>query len=241
MKRPIRGYRGALFDLDGTLADSMPLWDRLCRNWLAAQGKTPGEDLEADIAKLSLNAGAEYVIRRYGFDCSPQEMIAQWETLVLERYTATVPLKEEPAALVRELHAAGVKLAVVTSCFPAACEGFLGRHNLRPLFSAVLYTDESPEDKSSPAIWLAAARRLGLESSDCIVFEDAYHAQQGARAAGMGFAAVYDGACKDWELMKAQADWIIGGAGNSTAARAGGLPRKERRKPRIPTAAPASG
>jgi HAD superfamily hydrolase (TIGR01509 family) len=217
MKRPIREYRGALFDLDGTLADSMHLWDRLCRDWLVARGKIPDEDLEADIARLSLDAGAEYVIRRYGFDGSPQEMIAQWEDLVLKRYKTSVPLKEEPAALVRELHAAGVKLAVVTSCFPAACEGFLERHNLRPFFSAVLYTDESPKDKRFPDIWQAAAKRLGLESADCIVFEDAYHALQGARAAGMGFAAVYDDRCQEWELMKAQADWIIGNAENSTS------------------------
>jgi beta-phosphoglucomutase-like phosphatase (HAD superfamily) len=218
MKRPIREYRGAIFDLDGTLADSMHLWDRLCRDWLLAQGKIPGEDLETDIARLSLNAGAGYVIRRYGFDCSPQEMIAQWENLLLERYKTTVPLKEEPAALVRELHAAGVKLAVVTSCFPAACEGFLERSCLRPLFSAVLYTDESPKDKSFPDIWLAAAKRLGLESAVCIVFEVAYHAMQGVRVAGMGFAAVYDDRCKEWELMKAHADWIIGSAENLTAA-----------------------
>ena len=222
MKRPIREYPGAIFDLDGTLADSMGLWDNLCRDWLLAQGKIPGEELEAAIAPLSLNAGAEYVIRRYGFDCSPKEMIAQWEGLVLERYKTTVPLKEETAALVRELHGAGVKLAVVTSCFPTACEGFLERRSLRCLFSAVLYTDEAPKDKSFPDIWQTAAKRLGLESADCIVFEDAYHALRGVRAAGMGFAAVYDDRCKEWELMKAQADWIIGGIRPARRVRAVG-------------------
>jgi HAD superfamily hydrolase (TIGR01509 family) len=129
--------------------------------------------------------------------------------MVLEYYKTTIPLKKESAALVRKLHRAGLKLAVVTSCFPAACEAVLLRHGLRSLFSAILYTDEVRRDKSFPDIWLAAADRLGLESAHCVVFEDAYHALAGVRAAGMAFAAVYDDTCKEWELMKAEADLVI--------------------------------
>jgi beta-phosphoglucomutase-like phosphatase (HAD superfamily) len=107
------------------------------------------------------------------------------------------------------LYGAGLKLAVVTSCFPAACEAVLKRHGLRTFFSAVLYTDEVSKDKSFPDIWLAAAERLGQEPARCVVFEDAYYALRGVRAAGMALAAVYDNTNKDWELMKAEADWVF--------------------------------
>jgi beta-phosphoglucomutase-like phosphatase (HAD superfamily) len=211
MQKNIREYRGALFDLDGVLLDSMQVWDRLCRDWLAGEGKTPDADLERDLAAMTLRQGAEYVIRRYGSALSPGEIVSRWEGLVLDAYKTTIPLKEETAALVRELYDAGLSLAVVTSCFPAACEAALKRHGLRRFFSAILYTGDTPGDKSSPALWRAAAARLGLDSADCVVFEDAFHALRGVRGAGMGFAAVYDNSCREWDLMKAQADWVFGG------------------------------
>jgi HAD superfamily hydrolase (TIGR01509 family) len=210
MKKNIREYRGAIFDLDGTLVDSMHIWDHLCRDWLLAKGKTPEENLEKDLIPMTLTQSAEYVIRRYGFDLSPVEIVRQWEGMVLGCYETAVPLKQETADLVRDLHGAGLALAMVTSCFPAACEAVLKRHGLRPFFSFILYTGEVSKDKSFPDIWIRAAERLGLESAECIVFEDAYHALPGARAAGMGFAAVYDDTCAEWALMRAEADWVFG-------------------------------
>ncbi|MDR2133876.1 MAG: HAD family phosphatase [Treponema sp.] len=212
-RKNIREYRGALFDLDGTLVDSMHVWDHLCRDWLLAKGKKPEADLEEALIPMTLFQGAEYMIRRYGIDLSPGEIIGQWEGMALDSYETTVEVKKETADLVRELYGAGLKLAVVTSCFPAACEAVLKRHGLRDYFSAVLYTGDAPGDKSFPGIWLAAAGRLGLASAECIVFEDSCHALKGARAAGMAFAAVYDGANKDWELLKARADWAFGPPG----------------------------
>lgn len=210
MKKDIRDYRGAIFDLDGTLIDSMHVWDHLCRDWLLAQGKNPEADLERDIETMTVTQSAEYVRCRYGFTLSEREIIARWEGMALGAYETTVALKKETAALARELYGRGRTLAVVTSCFPAACEAVLRRHGLRDLFSAVLYTDEAPRDKSFPDIWIAAARRLGLEPASCIVFEDACYALRGVRAAGMAFAAVYDDTCTEWELMKAEADWVFG-------------------------------
>jgi HAD superfamily hydrolase (TIGR01509 family) len=208
-KKSVCEYQGAIFDLDGTLIDSMRVWDHLCRDWLVAQGKQPEADLEQDLEPMTLTQSSKYVIHHYGLNISPLELIVQWQGMVLERYKTTIPLKKETADLVRELHEAGLKLAVVTSCFPAACEAVLQRHGLRSLFSAVLYTDEAPRDKSFPDIWLAAAERLGLDSAGCIVFEDTYHALAGVRAANMAFAAVYDESCKEWELLKAEADLAI--------------------------------
>lgn len=210
MKKDIREYRGAIFDLDGTLIDSMHVWDHLCRDWLLAQGKNPEADLEKNLAVMTLNQSAEYMIRRYGFDCSPLEIIDRWQEMVLGYYKTTIPLKKKTADMVRELYDEGRALALVTSCFPAACEAVLQRHSLDSFFSTVLYTDEVFRDKSFPDIWTAAAERLGLENAECIVFEDAYYALKGVRAAGMGFAAVYDSACTEWELLKAEADWVFG-------------------------------
>jgi beta-phosphoglucomutase-like phosphatase (HAD superfamily) len=214
--KSLRDYRGALFDLDGTLVDSMWIWQHLCLDWLIEKGKTPGEDLRSVIETMTVTQSAEYVARRYGFDgsgdlsLSPAEIIAQWESMALGRYERA-PLKAGMGDLVRELWESKVKLAVVSSCCPAACEAVLARHGLRPCFSGIYYTDEVNGNKSMPGIWLHAAEKLGVKAADCLVFEDLYQALPGVRAAGMDFAAVYDKSCADWEAMKAQADWVFGG------------------------------
>jgi beta-phosphoglucomutase-like phosphatase (HAD superfamily) len=100
---------------------------------------------------------------------------------------------------------------VVTSCFPSACEAFLDRQGIHRWFSALVYTGGAGGDKGQSGVWLDAARRIGIKPADCVVFEDSRHALPGVRAAGMAFAAVYDPSCKDWEALRAGADFTIGG------------------------------
>jgi HAD superfamily hydrolase (TIGR01509 family) len=209
-KKDIRNYKGALFDLDGTLIDSMRVWDHLCRDWLLGKGKNPETELEKTIEMMTLTQSVEYVISRYGFDHFPAEIIAQWNAMTLDQYKNAVPLKPGMAELVRELKDGGTKLAVVTSSFPEACTAVLARHGLRQYFSAIVYTDEAPGDKGDPHIWLAAAKRIGLPPGDCVVFEDLHKALKGVRAAGMGFAAVYDKTCTNWKALRAEADYVYG-------------------------------
>jgi beta-phosphoglucomutase-like phosphatase (HAD superfamily) len=207
--RRLRAFRGALFDLDGVLADSMRVWDPVCRDWLKGRGKEPEPGLEDRIAPMTLEQSADYLRRAYGIDLPPADIIRQWEGMVLDRYRNGITLKRENAAVAGELCRAGLKLAVVTSCFPAACEAFLDSQGIRRWFSALVYPDETTGDKSQSGVWLNAARRIGVEAADCVVFEDSCHALPGVRAAGMAFAAVHDPSCRDWETLKAGADFVL--------------------------------
>jgi beta-phosphoglucomutase-like phosphatase (HAD superfamily) len=208
--KDLLAFRAALFDLDGVLADSMKVWDPICRDWLKGRGREPEPGLEDLIASMTLEQSADYLRRAYGIDSSPADIIREWEGMVLDCYQSGIALKRENAALAGELYRAGLKLAVVTSCFPAACEAFLESQGIRPWFSALVYSGETGEDKGRSGIWLSAARRIGVNAADCVVFEDSLHALPGVRAAGMAFAAVYDPSCKDWESLKAGADFYIG-------------------------------
>jgi beta-phosphoglucomutase-like phosphatase (HAD superfamily) len=205
----LRVFRGALFDLDGVLADSMRVWDPVCRDWLAARGKNPEPGLEERIAPMTVEQAAAYVHRAYGIDLPPAEIAGQWEGMVLDQYRDGIALKGKNAAIAGELYRLGLTLAVVSSCFPAACEAFLDRQGIRHWFSALVYTGQAGGDKSQSGVWLSAARRIGVKPADCVVFEDSCHALPGVRAAGMAFAAVYDPSCKDWEALSGGADFTV--------------------------------
>jgi HAD superfamily hydrolase (TIGR01509 family) len=203
-------YRAAVFDLDGTLADSMRIWDHICRDWLSARSIDAAESLERDIAAMTLTQSAGYVIREYGITLSPPEIIKEWERAVLCQYAHTLPLKEGAVELVKNLAACGMKLAIVTSCFPAACEAILSRYDLWDRFSAVIYTDEAGRGKAFPDIYRLCAERLGVEPASCVVFEDCPAALCGVRAAGMGLAAVYDdSSAAHWEAFSGAADFAV--------------------------------
>ncbi len=201
--------KAAIFDLDGTLADSMRVWDSICRDWLISQGKLPLAGLEDEIAPLTLTQAARYVRECYGIEKTEAAMLGEWRDIVARLYAGHVTLKEGAAALLRQLTSAGVRLGMATSSFPAACEGFLARHGLLALFSAIVYTDDFPKGKGHPAIWLECARRLGVDASDCVAFEDLRAAGAGIRAAGMGFVAVYDASNRAWEATAAEADVAV--------------------------------
>jgi HAD superfamily hydrolase (TIGR01509 family) len=187
----------------------MWIWDHLCRDWLIEKGRTPEEELEEDIALMTTDQSADYVISRYGLDLSPKEISDQWEAMAVSRYEQAAPLKDGMADLVLKLWENGTKLAVLTSTFPAACEAVLDHHGLRQYFSGIIYTSETPGDKTMPHIWLYAAKQLGVAPACCVVFEDTYQAIIGVRKAGMNFAAVYDRTCTDWAAMQAEADWVF--------------------------------
>lgn len=207
--KPLFEYQAAIFDLDGTLVDSMRVWEHLCRDWLLFIGKNPAPELERDIELMTLGQAAEYVRTAYGVALPPDEIIAAWQGMAQNAYQHTVALKPGAKELLYALKEAGLKLAVATSCFPASCEAVLHRYDLWRLFDAVVYSDEVARDKNHPDIWLSCAQRLGIAPEDCLVFEDLRAAGCGIRAAGMAFVAVYDDSCKDWLALQGEADVAV--------------------------------
>jgi HAD superfamily hydrolase (TIGR01509 family) len=200
---------GVIFDLDGTLADSVQVWDGVCAEWLAAQGVPVPVGLEGELVMLTARQAAALVVGRFGLAATPLEAATAFEQVVARRYRDTVALKPGAAALVAALARQGKKLALATSSFPAAVEGLLSRTGLRRHFTALAYTDEVPRSKAHPDLYLLAAQRLAVSPPSCLVFEDRPETLSGVHAAGMRLVAVQDGACPDWPAFAAAADFAV--------------------------------
>jgi beta-phosphoglucomutase-like phosphatase (HAD superfamily) len=141
-------FDAAIFDLDGTLIDSMPLWENFCSDWLRSLGKNPEDSLEAVLMTMTISQSADYVNCRYSLDFSQDELISQWEDIMKARYlkgafaAKAALLKQGAAELLHALAAKGMKLGIATYSFQKSCEAILEHHGVKSYFSSFVYAHE---------------------------------------------------------------------------------------------------
>lgn len=187
-------FRAALFDLDGTLFDSMGVWAHVDEVFFARRGMAVPAEYGCSIAGLSFHQVAEYTRKRFNLAESVEEIMAEWDEICLDAYTNEVQLKPDALAYLKRLKAAGVRLAVATTLPPHLYTPVLKRTGAFDLFDAFATTHETGNNKASGEIYRLAARRLGVDPADCVVFEDIVNGLIGARAAGMRAYCVRDDA-----------------------------------------------
>ena len=185
-------FKGAIFDLDGTLLESLGVWKEIDHIFLARRGYAVPDDYVEAVMSMGFQQCAEYTIERFRLPNTPEEVIQEWKELAQEAYAQRVPLKPYAAEYLRFLAGKGVKLGVATALLPALYEPCLKRNGIYSLFSAFTSLKEVSRGKGFPDIYLLTAERLNLLPSQCIVFEDIYDGILGANAGGFYTCAVYD-------------------------------------------------
>ncbi len=196
MKR-IFDFQGAIFDLDGTLLDSMYVWQRVDEMYFESRGMQVPEDYGRELAGLSYRESAEYTKARFGFPEPWEEIVAQWTELAREEYACRVPLKDGAREYLTTLRRSGVRLAVATALpeyLYLPCLEHLGILNL---FDALCSTEDTDgRGKAGGEVFLLAAHRLGIAPENCVVYEDVLEGIRGARRAGMRAYCVLDEASR---------------------------------------------
>ncbi len=206
----MKDFKAAVFDLDGTLLDSMHVWSDIDCRFLAQRGIEVPPDYMLKVAHLGSYQTALYTKERFGLAESPEEMIAQWLEMAIRFYSEEVTLKNGAAEYLAFLKEKGVKLAVATANDPILYEPALRRTGIAPLFDAVANVDEVKQKKGFPDIYLLAAERLGVPVSETAVFEDIYLGVKGAKDGGFYTVAVYDKTSEpDKDRIQALADEYI--------------------------------
>ena len=201
--------KGAIFDFDGTLVDSMWIWDTLGEDYLRTLGKEPKENLTETFKTFTLEQAAEYYRAHYGVTLSVKEIVDGVNAMVEKYYENKVTLKYGVSDFLKELSEKGVKMCVATVTDRYLVENTLERLEIRNYFSEIFTSSEVGSDKTTPEIYRAALRHLGTQKNESVVFEDAYHALITAKNDGFTVAAVYDQSETRQIEMKADADYYI--------------------------------
>lgn len=199
-----------IFDLDGTLLDSMGVWEQIDVDFLTKRGFEVPPDYINAICSRSFPEAAEYTIERFALPDSIDDLLREWNNMAVYAYGHTVQMKPHAKEYLDILRNAGVKLGIATS-LPAALYGpVLALHGIEGYFDAICSTDEVLYGKTRPDVFLLAAQKLQTPPADCVLFEDILQAVKSGKAAGMTVYGVYDDSSKDdWDEIKRIADGAI--------------------------------
>lgn len=202
--------RGAIFDIDGTLLDSMQIWATLGLRYLRTEGIIPEEGLPASLFSMTIEEAAEYFKETFGIDKSVKDIAEGMVSILRSFYENDVELKPGVRELLMRYKEAKIPMILATSGDRTLAEPALRRHGILDLFKGMLITDELGTSKREPRIYLEAAGILGTEPSETIVFEDMRHGLTSAKEAGFVTVAVYDEVSKkEWEWMQEAADYSV--------------------------------
>lgn len=187
----LKGVKAAIFDLDGTLFDSLWVWAEIDKRFLSKRGFEVPSRYSKEISAMSFLDTAKFTIRMFGLKETPEQLMTEWSDMARDVYAHEIRLKKGGRAFLDWLIARGVKLAIATSSTSDLYVPALKNNGIYELFSVICDTSALP-DKTKPDIFLAAASKLGVTPSECAVFEDVQLSLQSVKTAGFLTVAVRD-------------------------------------------------
>ena len=181
----MHNIKGAIFDMDGTLLDSMPVWHRLTQNYLKQFNVHITDEDFAACEGFSQPEVADYFLARHPeLPLTRETMLGGMDALITSRYESMAVPKDGVLDFLERMRRQGVKMAIATLTARRHAEKALLDRDMMQYFEFMLTIEDIGVSKREPDIYLAAAERLGLAPADCMVFEDAPYAGVTAHRAG---------------------------------------------------------
>ena len=201
--------KGAIFDLDGTLLDSMGVWSEVDVEFLARRGIAMPDDYSAALAPMGFPKAAEYTKKRFSLPEDEESIMAEWHTMAEDAYRTRIGAKPYVREYLEALKEKRIPIAAATASERVFWEPALSRLGLLPFFSSVTVIGEVKRGKGFPDIYLRAAEKLGLAPAECAVFEDIPAGITGARDGGFFTVGVYDEHNRNAETLPMLCDRYI--------------------------------
>ena len=199
-----------IFDLDGTLVDSMWMWRQIDIEFLGERGIALPEDLQQKIEGMSFRETAVYMQERFQLKETVEELMDIWNKMAFEKYKNEVPLKRGIQKFLEHLKACQIKMGIATSNSPLLVETVLKAQGIFEYFDSIHTANEVEKGKPAPDVYLLAAQDFQIDPKHCLVFEDVPMGILAGKNAGMKVCAVYDvDSAHQEEKKRALADYYI--------------------------------
>lgn len=202
--------QAVIFDMDGTLIDSMWMWKEIDIEYLGKFGIPLPPTLQHEIEGKSFSETAAYFKETFQIPHTIDEIKNHWNCMAWEKYEKEVPVKEGVVEFLQYLKGRGVKMGIATSNSRELAEMVLEKRGLAPYFDAVHTSCEVEKGKPFPDVYELVAERLGVQPEHCLVFEDVIQGILAGKSAHMKVCAVYDEySAEQDEEKKRLADYYI--------------------------------
>lgn len=188
----LENIKGAIFDLDGTLVDSLWVWEKIDRDFFKNHNIKMPKNFKNEIEHLGFEEVAVYFKKRFSLNISIEEILKEWSDGAYYEYSTNVRLKPGVKEFLSLLKASGIKIALATSNSHLLLEAVLKNNDIIQYFDCITTTGEVARGKDCPDVYLLAAEKLNLSPKNCVVFEDILPAVLGAKSAGMKVIGVHD-------------------------------------------------
>ena len=206
----LNNIKACLFDMDGTLLDSMHIWKDIDIEFLGRFGYELPPTLQREIEGMSFRETACYIKDRFHLPPSIEEIMNIWNEMAFQKYSEEIFFKEGAFEFVKMLKEKGIRTAICTSNSRELVNAVAEHLGFMPYFDTIITSCEVGAGKPAPDIYLEAAKRVGVEPEHCLVFEDIVTGLTAGKRAGMKLCAVEDLYSADQkEAKKAMADYYV--------------------------------
>lgn len=201
--------KGAIFDVDGTLLDSMFTWRHRGEIYLESLGIKPREGLHLDVRRMGFIEAPKMIKEEYGLTSSPEEICDEMMKVVNNYYQTCPQVKEGTIEFLEELRKNGVKMCVATATDRHMVEPGLINAGIRDYFDEIFTCGGLSTNKTKPFIFEKAMEFLGTSKEDTVIFEDALYAVRTAKKAGFFVTGIFDEQEPEQEEFRALCDVFV--------------------------------
>lgn len=199
-----------IFDMDGSLVDSMWVWKDIDIQYLGRFGHTIPDDLQQKIEGMSFTETAVYFKERFAIPDTVEQIKADWNQMAWDNYRTRVMLKPGARELLDYCKENGIKLGIATSNSRQIVDMVMKERGIEGYFDCIMTSCEAKKGKPAPDIYLLTAQQIGVPPEKCLVFEDIVFGIQAGKSAGMEVCAVEDAySVYQWEEKKRLANYHI--------------------------------
>lgn len=188
----IKNIKACIFDLDGTLVDSMWMWPEIDKEYLGRFGIEYDDNLKNEIDGISFHETAVYFKNKFGISDSIEKICKDWEDMAYDKYKNEVKEKCGCQKFLEQLKSKGIKMGIATSNKRSMVDVVLESLGMKNFFEVITTSDEVKKGKPAPDVYLTTAKLLNVEPKHCLVFEDVVAGIIAGKSAGMKVCAVED-------------------------------------------------